>query len=37
MSEHTKILHTLIKMGNAALEASVPYPSKATQISRNGQ
>lgn len=32
---HTKILHALIRMGNAALAAAVPF--KATQFSRKGQ
>ena len=27
---HTEILHTLIGMGSAALEAAVAYPGKAT-------
>ena len=31
---HTKILHVLTAMGSAALEAVVPYPGKATRISR---
>ena len=35
--EHTKILHTLIGVGSAALAAAVPYPGKATRISRKGQ
>ena len=34
--ELQKILHTLIGMGSAALEAAVPYPGKATQISYEG-
>ena len=34
---HTKILHTLIGMGSAALAAAVPYPGKATRISRKEQ
>ena len=35
---HTKILHTLVRMGTAAHVAAVlPYPGKATRISRNGQ
>ena len=29
--------HTLIGMGSAALAAVVPYPGKATRISREGQ
>ena len=28
----TKILHTLIGMGSAALVADVPYPGKVTRI-----
>ena len=28
----TKMVHTLIAMGSAALAAAVPYPAKATQI-----
>ena len=34
---HTKILHTLIGMGSAALAADVPYPGKEIRISRKGQ
>ena len=30
---HTKILHTLIGMGSAALATAVPNPGKATRIS----
>ena len=30
LSGHTKIPHTLIGMGSAALVAAVPYPGKAT-------
>ena len=30
VSGHTKVLHTLIGMGSAALAAAVPYPGKAT-------
>ena len=33
----TKILHTVIEMGSAALAAAVSYPGKATPISRDGQ
>ena len=33
----TKILHTLIGMGSAALAAAVLYPGKATLIFRKGQ
>ena len=29
---HTKILHTLIGMGRAALATAVPYPSKVTEL-----
>ena len=36
-SGHSKILHTLIGKGSAALAAAVPYPGKATRISREGQ
>ena len=34
---HTKILHTLVAMGSAALAAAVPYPCKVTRNSRKGQ
>ena len=34
---HTKIQHTLIGMGSAALAAAVPYPGKATRISCKAQ
>ena len=37
MFGHTKILHTLIGMGSAALAAAVPRPGKATRISRKRQ
>ena len=35
-SSGTKILHTLIEMGSAALAAAVPNSGKATRISRKG-
>ena len=35
--EPTKILHTLTGKGSTALAAAVPYPGKATRISRKGQ
>ena len=31
---HTKVLHTPVGTGSAALAAAVPYPGKATRISR---
>ena len=34
---HTKILHTLIATGSAALAAVARYSGKATRISRKGQ
>ena len=34
---HTKILHTPIGMGSAALAAAVPYPGKTSRIFRKGQ
>ena len=34
---HTKILHTPIGMGSAALAAALLYHGKATRISRKGQ
>ena len=34
---YTKILHTLIGMGSAALVAALPYPCKAIRISRKGK
>ena len=34
LSGHTKMLHTLVAMGSAALTAAVPYTGKATRISR---
>ena len=34
---HMKILHAMIGMGSTALVAAVPYPGKATWISRMGQ
>ena len=33
---HMEILHTLIRMGSAAVAAAVPYPGKLTQISCMG-
>ena len=33
---HTKILHIPTEMGSAALAAVVPYPGKATRVSRKG-
>ena len=35
--EHTNIPHRLIGMGSVALAAAVPYPGKATRISRQWQ
>ena len=37
LSGHTKIQHTLIGMGSAALAATVPYPGKADRFSRKEQ
>ena len=34
---HTKILHTLIGMGSAALAAALPYPGTATRITHKGR
>ena len=34
---HTKILHTPVGMGSAALAAALFYHGKATRISRKGQ
>ena len=34
---HTKILHTLVGMGSAALAAAAPYPGKTSRILREGQ
>ena len=34
---HTKIQHTLTWTGSTAFEVTVPYPCKATRISRKGQ
>ena len=34
---HTLMQHTFTGMGSAALVATVPYPDKATRISRKGQ
>ena len=34
---HSKVVHTLIGMGRAALAAAVSYAGKATRISREVQ
>ena len=34
---HSKVLHTLIAMGSAALAAAVHYPGKGTRTSCKGQ
>ena len=34
---HTNVVHTVTRIGSAALAAAEPYPGKGTRISRKGQ